>query len=70
MKEQEIDDIIKICEVERIRKYLLRYIDELQRHFEIEQEDLEGILFDCYKAVKKPNCIKKLFNMVKLFNRL
>jgi len=57
-------DIIKLCEFERMRKYLLRYIDEIRLHFDVDEEDLERLLFDCYKTIKRKP-LNKFMSMVK-----
>ncbi len=67
MREREID-IIKICEFERMRKYLLRYIDEIKQHFDVEQEELEQLVLDCYKTIRRKP-LNKFISMVKSLGR-
>lgn len=64
-------DIVRLYETEKVHAYLLRYIDELKLHFNVRPEDLERILYDCYKSVKTPTTVKKILSMVKsLCNRV
>lgn len=62
-------DILKFYETEKIRNYLLKYIDELKLHFDVEQEDLEKILYECYKSIKAPTTVMKIIDMVKSLNK-
>lgn len=53
----------------KIQGYLLKYIKELQRHFDIPNKKIRIILFKIYKELSPFNTIKKftkkMFNMIK-----
>ena len=58
-------DIVKSYEHSKIQNYILKYIDELRLHFDVEQKDLEKIVGNCYGLIKTPSPAKKFLDMVK-----
>ncbi len=48
---------------------LERYISELALHFELDDEQVEVLLFDLFSKIKTPYSFKKMLNMLKLLAR-
>lgn len=58
----------QVLEQIKVKKYILTYIQELKRHFDISEEMMNKIIYDIYKD-NKPinsflNVIKNFFNML------
>ena len=55
----------------KVREYIINYLLELQRHFDISDKRMRSILFKVYRDLssmpKLGNFIKKYMSMVKSF---
>lgn len=48
---------------------LERYISELALHFELNDEEIEFLVFELFSKIKTPYSFKKMINMLKLLAR-
>lgn len=48
---------------------LERYISELALHFELNDEEIEILVFELFSKIKTPYSFKKMINMLKLLAR-
>ena len=45
--------------------YLLRYMTELKRHFNLSDESLKKVLLKSASVIKSKNIVQKFINMIK-----
>ena len=49
----------------RVKEYIIRYIKELQRHFDMPDKKMREILYKVYKELSPLSFIKSWISMVK-----
>jgi len=49
----------------KAQSYLLKYVRELQLHFDLSDKNLKKIINDTNACIKSPSPIQKFFNMLK-----
>ena len=51
----------------KVQEYIKKYVQELQRHFDMPNKQIRTILYRVYKDLSPANFIKTWFYMVKSF---
>lgn len=61
---------VEISDTKKAQDYVLRYVGELKLHFNLNDKDIEKILYNSYIQVQGQGILHKWFNMLKSFLRL
>ncbi len=57
--------LVEIYKETRVKEYIIKYIKELQRHFDMSDKKMRIIIYDVYKDLSPINLIKTWIYMLK-----